>query len=77
MEEEGNKICLGKEIGLDEQTDLCEKIADNISDEDDLPQISTTLELTNLPVINSSILPILVADYESESNGKYINFNIC
>lgn len=75
MQEEDTKACLDKEVGLDEQTDLCEKIVDNISDEDDVPQISTTLEPTNLPVINSSILPILVADYESESDGKYINFN--
>lgn len=78
LQEEDNKICLDKEVDLDEQTDLCEKIAGNISDEDDVPQISATLESSNSPVVNlKSTLPILVADYESESNGKYINFNTC
>lgn len=78
LQEADNKICLDKEVDLDEQADLCEKIADNISDEDDVPQISVTVESTNSPVVNlKSTLPILVADYESESNGKYINFNTC
>ncbi|GAB1865084.1 Nuclear fragile X mental retardation-interacting protein 1 [Camponotus japonicus] len=71
LQEEDNKICLDKEVDLDEQTDLCEKIAGNISDEDDVPQISATLESTNSPVVNlKSTLPILVADYESESNDE-------
>lgn len=53
-----------------EQTDLCEKIVDNISDEDDVPQACTALKSTNISVINSPVLPTLVADYESEDNGK-------
>lgn len=75
LQEEDNKACLDKEKGLDEETDLCERIAGNISDDDDVPQISAILEPTNSPVVNLSMLPILVADYESESNGRYINFN--
>lgn len=63
LEEEDNKAC------LDEQPDLCEEIID-ISDEDDVPQTSMTPESTNLPTI--SLLPNLVADYESEGDGKYI-----
>lgn len=64
-------------MGSDEQTDLCEKITDNISDEDDVLQTSVILESINLPTISLSILPILVADYKSEGDGKYINFNTC
>lgn len=59
---------------LDEQVgqDLCEKVIDNISDEDDVPQAFTAAELplTNLPVTSSSVLASLVADYESEDDGK-------
>lgn len=78
MQEEDNKACIDEEVDLHEETNLYEKITGNISDEDDVPQTSTTLEPTNLPVISSSILPILVANYESEeSDGKYINFNTC
>lgn len=61
LEEEDDKAC------LDEQPDLCEKII-NISDEDDVPQTSMTLESTNLPAI--SLLPNLVADYESDSDDE-------
>lgn len=75
INEEGNKVCIDEEVDLHEETDLYAKITGNISDEDDIPQTSTTLESTNLPAISSPILPILVANYESESNGKYINFN--
>lgn len=77
MQEEGNKICIDEEVDLHEETDLYEKITDSISDEDDIPQTSTTFKPTNLPVISSPILPILVANYESESDGKYVNFNTC
>lgn len=58
--------CLDEQV---EQTGLCEKI-DNISDEDDVSQACTALEFTNISVINSPVLPTLVADYESEDNGK-------
>ncbi|XP_029174879.1 LOW QUALITY PROTEIN: nuclear fragile X mental retardation-interacting protein 1-like [Nylanderia fulva] len=59
--EDDDKAC------LDEQTDLCEEIID-ISDEDDIPQTSMTLESTNTPTI--SLLSNLVADYESEDNDE-------
>ncbi|XP_070165961.1 LOW QUALITY PROTEIN: uncharacterized protein [Polyergus mexicanus] len=70
LQEEGNKACIDEEVDLQEQTNLYEKITGNISDEDDVPQTSIILEPTNLPVINSSILPILVANYESESDDE-------
>ncbi|XP_029664598.1 nuclear fragile X mental retardation-interacting protein 1 [Formica exsecta] len=68
LQEEDNKACIDEEVDLHEETNLYEKITGNISDEDDVPQTSTTLEPTNLPVISSSILPILVANYESEES---------
>lgn len=57
---------------LDEQMeqDLSGKIIDNISDEDDVPQAYTALESTNISAISSPVLATLVADYESEDNGK-------
>ncbi|XP_036149660.1 nuclear fragile X mental retardation-interacting protein 1 isoform X2 [Monomorium pharaonis] len=58
-------------VFLDEETgqvDLCEKIIDNISDEDDVPQASAALESISLPVTSLPILPSLVADYESEND---------
>lgn len=55
---------------LDEQAKqinlISKKIADNISDEDDVPQASTEIKLINN-------LPILVANYESgEDEGTII-----
>ncbi|KAL6425944.1 hypothetical protein ACFW04_008921 [Cataglyphis niger] len=70
IDEEGNKVCIDEEVGLHEETDLYAKITGNISDEDDIPQTSTTLEATNLPAISLPILPILVANYESESDDE-------
>jgi len=70
LQEEDNAACLDEQI---EQTDLREKVIDNISDEDEIPQASTTAESTNLPIANSPILPSLVADYESEDSGKKTN----
>lgn len=66
MQEEDSADCPDEQVG---QTDLREKIIDNISDEDDILQASTAFKSTNLPVTNSPILPTLVADYESE-DGK-------
>lgn len=66
MEEEDSAVCLDEQM---EQTNLCENVIDNyISDEDYVPQ--TAPEFTNLPVISSPVLPTLVANYESEGNGK-------
>ncbi|XP_050457229.1 FMR1-interacting protein NUFIP1 isoform X1 [Cataglyphis hispanica] len=70
IEKEGNKVCIDEEVGLHEETDLYAEITGNISDEDDILQTSTTLEATNLPAISSPILPILVANYESESDDE-------
>jgi len=70
LQEEDNAACLDEQI---EQTDLREKVIDNISDEDEIPQASTTAESTNLPIASSPILPSLVADYESEDSGKKNN----
>lgn len=67
MQEEDSADCPDEQVG---QTDLREKIIDNISDEDEIPQAYTTPKSTNLLVTNSSILPTLVADYESEDDGK-------
>ncbi|XP_077282847.1 FMR1-interacting protein NUFIP1 isoform X2 [Temnothorax americanus] len=66
LEEEASVVCSA------DQTDLREKIIDNISDEDeiDIPQASTAPESANLPVISSSVLPTLVADYESEDDDE-------
>lgn len=55
------------------QTNLSEKITGYISDEDDIPHASETLEKcdVNLPTTSLPIFT-LVADYESESDdGKY------
>ncbi|XP_072747432.1 FMR1-interacting protein NUFIP1 isoform X2 [Anoplolepis gracilipes] len=70
LQEEDNKTCLDEEVCLDKQTDLCEKITDNISDEDDGPEAPITLKPTNLSANSSSMLPILVADYESEGDDE-------
>jgi len=69
LQEEDSAACLDEQV---EQTDLREKVID-ISDEDEIPQASTTAESTNLPVASSPILPSLVADYESEDSGKKTN----
>lgn len=51
--------------------DLREKsLIDNISDEDDIPQASTPAVPSSLSVTSSPIVFSLVADYESEDNGK-------
>jgi len=70
LQEEDSAACLDEQV---EQTDLCEKVIDNISDEDEIPQASTIAESTNLPIASSLILPSLVADYESEDSGKKTN----
>lgn len=56
---------------LDEQEkqDLYEKVID-ISDEDDVSQTCMAPESINLAVISLPVLPTLVANYESEDNGK-------
>lgn len=59
MQEEA--VCLDEQM---RETNLYEKVIDNISDEDDVPQMAP--ECTNLLVISSPVLPTLVADYESE-----------
>ncbi|XP_011883131.1 PREDICTED: nuclear fragile X mental retardation-interacting protein 1 [Vollenhovia emeryi] len=65
--QEDSLACSDEQVG---QTDLQENVIDNISDEDDVPQAPTTPESTNLPVISLPVLPILVADYESEDDDE-------
>lgn len=67
MDEKNDEECSDKEAI---QTNLSEKITGYISDEDDIPQASETLEQcdADLPITNLPVLSALVADYGSESD---------